>query len=234
MAYTKTHSPWGVAHLLSGYAFNHLESQYAAAKADADLHSHDTRYYTKTSADLTFFTTSYYTGFDADTIDGSHFSDLVTTVMPLGAIMIWSGTDGTVPAGWHICDGGTYGGKASPDLRDRFVIGAGDTYDPGDTGGPASWNGTFTPTGTVTIGDHVLTESEIPVHTHPLTDYYSYSADVIWAGSLFMSSSTSKTTTVDDQASGDGSHGHPGSTASFTAVDPRPTFYSLYYIMKYE
>lgn len=170
MSYTKYHDPWGT-HRVSGAALNHIETQWDAIAADADAHTHDTRYYTKTISDATFFTasTSYSLGMDADKLDGQHFSDLLASVMPLGAIMIWSGTDATVPSGWHICDGGTYGGLASPDLRDRFVIGAGGSYAVGDTAGPATWNGTIAPAGTVTVGDHQLTTAELPAHNHTFT-----------------------------------------------------------------
>lgn len=44
-------------------------------------------------------------------------------------IVLWSGAIVDIPAGWSLCDGS--GGR--PDLRDRFVIGAGSTYNPGDT-----------------------------------------------------------------------------------------------------
>jgi hypothetical protein len=235
MAYTKTHSPWAASDLLSGYAFNHLESQWDEATADADAHNHDTRYYAKATADVTFFSTSYYTGFDADKLDGSHLADIVSSVMPLGAIMIWSGTDATVPSGWHVADGGTYGGKASPDLRDRFVIGAGSTYAVNATPGVATWNGTFTPTGSVTIGDHVLTTAELPSHTHTFADHYSrlYGLSISTADNGFGANATT-TRTIGNQTTGDGAHGHTGSSASFSsAINPRPTYYSLYYIMKY-
>jgi hypothetical protein len=235
MTYTKTHSPWGASDLLSGYAFNHLETQYALAKTDADAHNHDTRYYTKASSDLTFFTTTFYAGFDADKLDGSHLADIVSAVMPLGAIMIWSGTDETVPTGWHICDGGTYGGKASPDMRDRFVIGAGSTYAVNATPGVATWNGSITPTGTVAIGDHALTTSEIPSHTHSFVDYYSSTVNLLWGtgGGAILISTTTITRDIYNQEEGGGEHGHTGSSASFSTVDPRPAYYSSYYIMKY-
>jgi hypothetical protein len=235
MAYTKTHSPWVASDLLSGYAFNHLESQWTASKADADAHNHDTRYYTKASSDATFFSTTFYTNFDADKLDGSHLSDIVASVMPLGAIMIWSGTDATVPTGWHICDGGTYGSKVSPDLRDRFVIGAGSTYAVNASPGVATWNATITPTAAVTIGDHILTTSEIPGHTHDFTAKENAKNLAANTNNIYANCKTlsSRTSTFDEQSSGDGAHGHTGSTASFTAVNPRPAFYSLYYIMKY-
>jgi hypothetical protein len=238
MAYTKFYSAWATSDQLTGEAWNHLETEWDEIKADADLHQHDSRYYTKTLADSTFFalTTSVTLGMDADLLDGNHFSALVAAVMPLGAIMIWSGTDANVPSGWHICDGGTYGGKVAPDLRDRFVYGAGSGegyYEPGHTGGVATWDGTITPTGTVAVGNHVLTTAELPVHDHEFTDYYSA---LIGASGLYGDYSNSiyyRNTAIEVQASGDGAHGHTGSTASLVAIDVRPTYYSLFYIMKY-
>lgn len=59
-----------------------------------------------------------------------------TTTSPFitGMIMIWSGAIGTIPSGWVLCDGN----NGSPDLRDRFVIGAGNTYSVAQTGGSAN------------------------------------------------------------------------------------------------
>ena len=51
-----------------------------------------------------------------------------------GMIMLWSGSTGTVPSGWRLCDGG--GG--TPDLRNRFVVGAGSSYAVNATGGSAN------------------------------------------------------------------------------------------------
>lgn len=46
-----------------------------------------------------------------------------------GMITLWSRAIVDIPAGWTLCDG-TLG---TPDLRNLFVVGAGDTYDPDDT-----------------------------------------------------------------------------------------------------
>lgn len=46
-----------------------------------------------------------------------------------GIICLWGGAIVDIPAGWHLCDGT----NGTPDLRDRFVIGAGSTYNPDDT-----------------------------------------------------------------------------------------------------
>lgn len=234
MSYTKYHDPWGT-NLVSAAAWNHIETQWDAISSDADAHTHDTRYYTKTLSDATFFslTSSVSLGMDADKLDGQHLSDLLASVMPLGAIMVWSGTDATVPSGWHICDGGTYGGLDSPDLRDRFVIGAGGDYDPGDTTGPAAWNGTITPTGTVTVGDHALTTAELPAHNHTFSEQCN-----VWNAYSSIGynsySRTSRSTSINNQDEGGGdSHTHMGSTVSPDGIDPRPPYRGLYYIMKY-
>jgi len=41
-----------------------------------------------------------------------------------GMIVMWSGTTGSIPEGWKLCDGQTHNGITTPDLRSRFVIGA--------------------------------------------------------------------------------------------------------------
>lgn len=51
--------------------------------------------------------------------------------MQRGLIIIWSGAIVDIPAGWVLCDGN----NGTPDLRNRFIIGAGDTYSVDDTGG---------------------------------------------------------------------------------------------------
>ncbi len=63
-------------------------------------------------------------------------------MMP-GMIMLWFGAVGNIPSGWHLCDG-TVG---TPDLRNKFVPCAGDTYDPNDTGGADSQTHEFTGNG---------------------------------------------------------------------------------------
>lgn len=71
------------------------------------------------------------------------------TTIPAGAIMLWSGSIGSIPAGWYLCNGS----NGTPDLRDRFVVGAGSTYAVDATGGSAdaitvSHTHTVTSTGT--------------------------------------------------------------------------------------
>ena len=52
-------------------------------------------------------------------------------IVPIGGIILWSGSVASIPAGWALCNGSS----GTPDLRNRFVIGAGGSYSPGATGG---------------------------------------------------------------------------------------------------
>ena len=53
--------------------------------------------------------------------------------VPVGAIMMWSGAVASIPAYFRLCDGT----QGTPDLRDRFVLGAGGARSPGAIGGSA-------------------------------------------------------------------------------------------------
>lgn len=67
-------------------------------------------------------------------------------LVPSGTICLWSGSIATIPTGWYLCNGS----NGTPDLRNRFVIGAGTggTYAVGETGGASSVNLAHTHTGT--------------------------------------------------------------------------------------
>ncbi len=57
-----------------------------------------------------------------------------------GIVVFWPGAIADIPAGWHLCDG-TMG---TPDLRNCYLAGAGDLYNPGDSFGSDSQTHTFT------------------------------------------------------------------------------------------
>ena len=71
--------------------------------------------------------------------------------IPSGCIVIWSGSVASIPSGWVLCNGSS----GTPDLRNRFVVGAGSTYAVGDTGGSAN--------AIVVAHTHSITDSG---HTH--------------------------------------------------------------------
>lgn len=54
--------------------------------------------------------------------------------IPTGVIVMWSGSTSNIPEGWHLCDGAA----GTPDLRDRFIVGAGNKYGVGAKGGQES------------------------------------------------------------------------------------------------
>ena len=69
-----------------------------------------------------------------DNIYGILGSAPSVTPVPTGAILMWSGSIGSIPSGYVICDGT----NGTPDLRDRFIVGAGNSYSVGNNGGFAS------------------------------------------------------------------------------------------------
>ena len=76
--------------------------------------------------------------------------------VPSGLIAIWSGAVGAIPSGWYLCNGQ----NGTPDLRDSFVIGAGNSYAVGATGGSKDAivvSHTHTATSTVTDPGHFHT-----------------------------------------------------------------------------
>jgi len=77
-------------------------------------------------------------------------SGLIAGAVPTGIIAMWSGSIASIPSGWALCNGS----NGTPDLRNRFVVGAGSTYNPGNTGGAD----------TVT-----LATTQIPSHTHSVS-----------------------------------------------------------------
>lgn len=60
-------------------------------------------------------------------------------MMP-GMIMLWYGSIDSIPSGWHLCDGSA----GTIDLRNKFIVCAGDTYAPGAAGGQDSQTHPFT------------------------------------------------------------------------------------------
>lgn len=81
-----------------------------------------------------------------------------------GMIVMWSGSLSSLPAGWLLCNGvGTIStGESVPDLRDRFILGAGASAAVRAVGGTA----THTHALSVAITPTALTIDQIPAHNH--------------------------------------------------------------------
>lgn len=58
---------------------------------------------------------------------------------PIGTITAWSGALVDVPFNWQLCDGT----NGTPDLRNKFLVGAGDTYAVDEAGGALAHDHAF-------------------------------------------------------------------------------------------
>jgi microcystin-dependent protein len=93
--------------------------------------------------------------------------------VPKGTIVMWSGTIATIPSGWTLCDG-TLAGVANatiPDLRERFIVGAGTTDNTAVTTTTAY---TVNTSGGNSNNNISLTKDQIPAHDHGYSDTYFF------------------------------------------------------------
>lgn len=236
MAYTKNHDPWADSDLVTITIMGNFETIYTEASSYLATHTHDDLYPTKAEMEAAYWyagNDGSGSGSDADLIYKSsgnlHASSFTGLGIPTGLIILWYGSTGSIPSGWHLCDGN--GGTVN--LLNRFIIGAGGSYTPGDTGGST----TFTVAGTISVGGHALTTAEMAAHTHPYTErgftvggsYYTGTGN-----SYTVCGSTSVSQTSSSSGSGS-SHGHSsgeGTSFSGNAVTCLPYYYALCYIQK--
>ena len=147
------------------------------------------------------------------------------TPIPAGGILLWSGSIGSIPAGYVLCNGN----NSTPDLRDRFIVGAGSTYAVDATGGSA--------------------DSVLPTHTHSATvtdpqhDHVEGFAGVN-STAAFGTTTTAAAGNVNQQ-SGSSTNFHAFTSTESTGISVSnasagvsptggnlPPYYALCYIMK--
>ena len=156
-------------------------------------------------------------------------------LIPYGIIVMWYGSAASVPSGWALCNGG----NGTPNLQDRFIVGAGSGYGVGATGG----NGNTTT---------VLSVENLPSHTHSMpnlnhthggaTDQrcasnsgdggcgqMGYGDDYACCGTRFGIYTDSTNWAATGTSTPPSSLGYTGSGLGF---ENRPLFYALCYIMK--
>lgn len=184
---------------------------------------------------------------------GVQFPDLTIQqkAFPSFGIIMWFGSIAAIPAGWLLCDGT----NGTPDLRDRFVVGAGSSYAVGSAGGlgevyllsAALPPHTHTTTATVSPGGahvHPTAVSAHPTHSHPHTT----SRLATGPGPLPTSSGSSLNRETIPSAGSHahtvpstdtvGAHTHPftgGATGATGAADGHnnlPPYYALVYLQK--
>lgn len=121
------------------------------------------------------------------------------SIVPEGFIGMYSGSINDIPDGWSLCDGT----NGTPDLRNRFVTGAGDQYSIGDTGGS---------------DEHTLSVGELPSHTHDYEQRQQANGGENNFSFTGEDDGTATRTTT--------------STGNNEAHENRPPYYALAYIQK--
>ena len=136
-------------------------------------------------------------------------------VMPSGGIIMWSGSTNSIPSGWALCDGA----NGTPDLRDRFVIGAGGSRSVDET-----------------------SDGQMPEHNHSVslstntTGAHTHSIDRVPAvGDRYKGVGVGSDVVGSTSTSSNGSHSHSvsGNTADAgSGSEVIAKYYALAYIMK--
>jgi hypothetical protein len=141
------------------------------------------------------------------------------TAIPSGAILLWSGSIASIPSGWFLCDGN----NSTPDLRSRFLVGAGSTYAVAATGGSAN----------ATLVSHTHTASVIDSgHTHTTTPVSPIVGTAIQSapGGAVQNPGTPANFSIDNAVTGISvTNSTEGSSATNANLPP---YYALAYIMK--
>ena len=164
--------------------------------------------------------------------------------IPSGIITMWSGSISNIPKGWVLCNGQ----NGTPDLRDRFIVGAGKSYSVGNTGGANSVTLTVNnlPAHSHTMGSagshsHTGSTNVSGSHTHS----YGQVRDDPTNSGIGGNSAYKYTSLVDTTTSSEGNHSHSlsinsagshthtiNNTGGGQAHENRPPYYALAFIMK--
>jgi hypothetical protein len=150
-------------------------------------------------------------------------------IIPSGGIIMWSGSIASIPSGWFLCNGS----NGTPDLRNRFVVGAGSTYSVGGTGGSAN--------AIVVAHTHTgTTSNESLVGTFGTPTRLTGGTEGSISGIVTETGTGMKNATAADSTTGkmlqiDASHDHTFTTDSTGSSGNNanlPPYFALAYIMK--
>ena len=133
------------------------------------------------------------------------------TPIPAGGIFLWSGSIGSIPSGYVLCNGS----NGTPDLRNRFVVGAGSTYAVDATGGSAD--------ATVVSHTHSITD---PGHRHAFKQINNTAGGAGGFGLLQSGSNGDNSIEINTTGITVNTTGTSGTNANL------PPYYALCYIMK--
>ncbi|MDD2636771.1 MAG: hypothetical protein PHW82_14865, partial [Bacteroidales bacterium] len=127
---------------------------------------------------------------------------LQNLIMPTGIISMWSGSIQNIPSGWALCNGA----NGTPNLQNRFVVGAGQQYSVGAAGGNTH---------------KTLGIENLPAHKHTID-----------ASRNRGNTSSGAYLAQQEQYQGDGVIRETKPTGGNQSFDLRPPYYALAYIMK--
>jgi len=139
-----------------------------------------------------------------------------TGTVPIGGIILWSGSVESIPGGYALCNGN----NGTPNLQDRFVIGAGSGYDVNDTGGSAD----------AVVVSHTHTGRVTGSGTHGHTYDRSDKGTGAEGGSTGVHDYNSPTAVI---GSGTHNHGVEINSEGVSGTNANlPPYYTLAYIMR--
>jgi microcystin-dependent protein len=142
-------------------------------------------------------------------------------IIPTGGIIIWSGAANAIPSGWLLCNGS----NGTPDLRNRFVVGAGAVYSVGGTGGTAD--------SVVVAHTHSATSSvSDPGHNHTAVVRVGGGGPANDWGAMAGGEVSRITATTNGSGTGISVSTSIGTTGSSATNANLPPYYALCYIMK--
>ena len=145
---------------------------------------------------------------------------VLTNGIPSGCIVMWSGSIASIPSGWVLCNGSS----GTPDLRNRFVVGAGSTYAVGATGGSADAtlvSHSHTATSTSSVSD--------PGHSHSYTSALDFRGAGVGNLGTYGGGGTTGAAGTGISVSTSTSISTVGNSATNANLPP---YYALAYIMK--
>ena len=141
--------------------------------------------------------------------------------VPSGGIIIWSGSQASIPTGWLLCNGSS----STPDLRDRFIVGAGLTYAVNASGGAAN--------AILVSHTHTFTGTALGTHQHKPVNGAAMGLSPGGGGGLGGGDLNSSSGNVDTSAVSAGTPAGTNSTEGSSGVNANlPPYYALCYIMK--
>lgn len=145
------------------------------------------------------------------------------SLIPSGLISIWKGSLITIPSGWTLCNGS----NGTPDLRDKFIVGAAGSYSVSATGGATTVTLT---TYQIPAHNHSASSNSTGAHTHDINTIGG--ADDHGSTAVKMDYYTSLSNTA-TQSSGIHSHAITiNNTGGGLSHENLPPYYALAYIMK--